>query len=82
MAAPLNVHGNVTLEDGTRHDDLQIVVRGNTATLRQRLPPRTVIADRGGVKTMQVTSRTTRLITFENGETWQVERTSRPCCGQ
>lgn len=79
MAAALNVHGTAVVDDGVTHSKVTIVVRQNVATVRRQ---REVLAQRAGVVSVTSSSRLEREVTFDDGSSWHVTRSGRPCgCG-
>lgn len=81
MAAALNIHGDVTDDQGTRYENVQVVVRQNIVTLRRGTEQ---LAWRDQVASVTAPPGAPRLrkITFADGAEWMAERAKRPCgCG-
>jgi hypothetical protein len=85
MAAALNTTGEIVTADQT-YDLAQIMVRGQTATIRQRGVPGVVVSrdDVAAVTSVNGAPRQRQyLISFVNGDQWSVTMKARPCgCGR
>ena len=73
----------VLASDGTQtaaHVGVGVVARNGRARIHTR--GGSLLTDRMGVTRAERVSRTAWLVTFEDGETWQVDRSTVPCgCG-
>lgn len=71
MASALNWNGKLIDHDGHEHLQVQIIVRGNVATIRRA---GTVILERATVRSVEATLTNRRVIEFTDGSSWVADR--------